>query len=206
MVRVYKGPSAAVKRFSVKIVKDIMLAALVVAVLEAPVLEIGLQPVQAVYHIGEKVLFKAPVKNVGRTSVRIVLQGDSMQEGRKAPLCQVQFRPVGTQFWKVPQWEAGCGNTNPARAEHFLELKPGKSVDLLAGMAWSEPWVSKFSDSPGDYEFRVVYDTTRPLAAWIGGPLTHADEEKAVRELKPFYDQVPKGIFTSTTAKIRLVR
>ncbi|MBS1715076.1 MAG: hypothetical protein JST30_12150 [Armatimonadetes bacterium] len=193
-------------RCSVRIVKDMMLAALAAAVLEAPVLEIGLQPVQAVCHIGEKVLFRAPIKNVGKTSVRIVIQGDSMQEGRKAPLCQVQFRPVGTLFWKVPQWEAGCGNTNPARVEDFLELKPGKSVDLLGGMAWSEPWVSKFSDSPGDYEFRVVYDTTKPLTAWIGGPLTPADEEKAVRELRPYYEQVPKGIFTSTSVRIRLVR
>ena len=182
-----------------------MLATLALAFAVKPVLEISLNPAKPVFTVGEEIKFTAPTRNVGSTTLLVVPQNDSMQAGRKAPLCQLQFRPRGTEKWKVPASEVGCGNVNPAKPEDFFELKPKASVDILAGMDWCVLDIQGFSTTPGDYEFRLVYDTTKPIQNWVGGPYSEVDLERAVASVRPYYDQVPKGVFVSNTAAIRLV-
>lgn len=182
-----------------------MLATLAFVLATKPVLEINLKPSKPSFVVGEEIKFTAPTKNVGEKPVLVVPQNDSMQGGRKSPLCQIQFRPIGTEKWLVPPEEIGCGNTNPAKPEDFVALKPGASVDLLAGMDWCVLEIQHFSTTPGTYEFRLVYDTSKPIESWIGGPLVDVELARAMNAIRPLFDQVPKGVFVSKTAKIQLV-
>lgn len=181
-----------------------MLATLAFVLVAKPVLEITLKPAKPTFLVGEEIKFTAPTKNVGRDSALVVPQNDSMQGGRKSPVCQIQFRPIGTEKWLVPAAEVGCGNTNPAKPEDFFELKPNASIDLLAGMGWCVLEIQHFSTTPGTYEFRLLYDTTKPIQTWVGGPFAESDLDRAVASVRPYYDQVPKGVFVSKPVKIQL--
>lgn len=183
-----------------------MLATLVFALgLQRPI-TIRLQPVKTEVVLGDEVRFKAPTMNTTDHDLLLIPQGDSMQEGRKAPLCQIQFRQKGSFEWKVPAVEIGCGNTNLLRKEDFVNVLPGKSIDLLGGMEWSRIWLQTFTQTPGWYEFRLVYDTTSPIRDWLGGPLPDDAAQKAAVEFQPLHDQVPIGRFVSDTAVVRLTR
>lgn len=129
-----------------------------------------------------------------------------MQEGRKAPLCQVQFRVKGRADWRIPRVEVGCGNTNLLRKNDFVKVAPGASIDLLGGMDWSVLALQHVADQPGWYEFRLVYDTTAPLQRWLGGPIPDSEVERMAIEFKPFHEQVPIGRFVSSVALVRLIR
>lgn len=168
-----------------------------------PVITIQLEPKSPSFSVGEQVLFRAITTNVSDQPLLLIPQGDSSQSGRKAPMCQIQIRGADGN-WVVPSMPPGCGNTNPIREADFVEVAPRKAIDLLGGMAWSVYELSESFKTPGTYEVRLRYDTTRPIDAWLGGPLVPEQEASLRAKVAPLFERVPKGVFISNVVKITL--
>jgi hypothetical protein len=150
---------------------------------------------------GEQVLFTAMVKNNTASKILLVKQGDSMHSGRKAPLIQIEVRSLrGT--WAAPSAPTDCGNTNYIRAEDFVAVKPGASVDVLAGMRWSTYEVNQGFLVPGAYEARLVIDTTAPLERWLGGPRPTEEIAPAAAAVRPYWERVPKFRLVSRPVRV----
>jgi hypothetical protein len=164
--------------------------------------EIKFEAVSQSVRAGEMALFRAIAVNRGREPIYLVPQSDGMHSGKRSPVVQVQIRHVGGD-WIVPTL-SGCGNTDPLRSESFVLVKPGKSIDLLAGMEWSKHEVACSIKDPGVYEARFIFDTTAPFADWLGGPMAEPKQAELSLKLKPLYALVPKFKYTSPPARFRV--
>src|ERR1044072_1676319 len=125
------------------------LAAMVLS--DKPSIAIKLESKSPIFRAGVPVAFRALATNTSGAQIMLIPQGDGAQSGRKYPLCQIQVRGNNGR-WIAPKLGPGCGNTNPIREQDFVELKPGKAIDLLGGMAWSAYDLSEAFKSSGTYE------------------------------------------------------
>jgi len=153
--------------------------------------------------LGDPILFTAMVKNLTKSEFLLIRQGDSMQSGRKAPLIQIEIRPLRGE-WFVPTVVADCGNTNFIRSEDFVAVKPGASIDILDGMRWSTYEVNQAFKTAGVFEARLVIDTTPPLEGWLGGPRPPEEVPVAAAAIRPFWDKVPKLRVVSKPARVTI--
>jgi hypothetical protein len=174
----------------------------VVLALSQPGLTVELATTTPEFKLGAEVVFEARLTNPKRTEILVVPQGDGMHEGRKLPLAQIQVRTPGGE-WSVPTIP-GCGNTDPIQPQDFKPVSPGKSIDLLNGMAWSKHAVWSAFKTPGTYEVRFVYETTAPLEKWIGGPVGPEAAAKLAIQVQPMFVRVPKVRLVSNTLTVRV--
>lgn len=179
-----------------------MVATLAFLVLSRPV-TIRLESLKAGYTVGEQFQLSAKATNRSADPIFLIRQGDGGQSGMKAPYCQIEVKqPDAT--WATPRLPAMCGNTNPIKGEDFVNVPPGKSIELLGDWWWplieSEPLFQK----PGVCRIRLRYDSTPPIERWIGGPLPLQNQDELIRQVMPLFRKVPKGEFISNEVQIRI--
>jgi len=170
----------------------------------API-SIQLSATKKVYKSGEEVIFVATTQNLTKQAIELVSETDSMNWGRKAPYLYLEAKlPDGTWDKLVMKNVGRCGNANPIKAEDFVTVQPGQSVDLLNGMQWSKYEVQQCLLNPGTYQIHLRYDTTPKFGHWMGGPLIPEEEQRLSHLLQPHYERTPKGVFVSNEVTIRV--
>ena len=173
--------------------------------LQSPV-SLQLVSPKAKFKSGEQVTFSAHAKNLSKQEIELVTEQDSMNWGRKSPLLVLESKQSDGKWSPlVLQGVGRCGNANPLKVADFVTIAPGKSAEILHGMAWTKYEVTECLKAPGTYRIRLRYDSTAKLNSWLGGPLTESEANRLIAEVQPHFNRTPKGVFLSNEVTVTIL-
>lgn len=122
---------------------------------------------------------------------------------RNCPRATFEIRRFGGE-WKALQYLPGCGNVDKTLPKDFVTLKPLETKYQEGAFAWDEMTVGKENLAKGNYQVRVVFDTTAPLDAWVGGPMSPEDHAKGRDAIKTLWELTPHGVYRSEPTNVQI--
>jgi len=135
--------------------------------------------------------------NQSDTELRVVTANGTEFAQSRPPFLKVFIQKQGAKEWTPLKSPPICGNSNPITSDEFRPLAKAQRQEGQVYFSWTTEVVGQAAVVPGRYALKVVYDTTSPIDSWIGGPLPEPAHSQAREAIRPFFNQVPRGIFAS---------